>query len=97
MLVFDKYTLREAGQMVLDLFGVGVVVALLAIFPFDFSMLPNTDLVFALPLALKMALGFVALVLGISVIVRLVRLTVNLARGTASYAEGTDLQRPAGQ
>ena len=41
LIIFDRYILREIILIVLNLFGIAVVLTLLSIFPFDFTTIPN--------------------------------------------------------
>lgn len=85
LIVFDKYILREATLIVLNLFGIATVITLLSIFPFDFSVIPNVAWADSMPIISRVVLALVLLVLGIATLVRLIRLIVNLATGAARY------------
>jgi hypothetical protein len=85
LIAIDKYVLREATLLVLDIFSIIALASLLSIFPFDFSPVPNEAVADALPFAVGITLGIVVFAIGIGVIVRLVKLIVNLIRGTFEY------------
>jgi uncharacterized membrane protein len=85
LIIFDKYLLRETTLIVLNLFGIAVVSALLSIFPFDFSLIPNTTVANSLPAIATIVLICIAVGLGIASLVRFIRLIVNVATRTASY------------
>jgi hypothetical protein len=80
LIAIDKYVLRELTLLVLDLISIIVVIALLAIFPFDFSVFPYATLQDGLDLGLRIVLGLVIFGIGIAVIVRFIKLTVHLIR-----------------
>ena len=84
LIAIDKYILREATLIVLDLLGIAVIISLLSIFPFDFSALPNSALAAGVELGIRITLGIIAFAIGIGVIVRFIKLTVSLVKG-ASY------------
>jgi len=84
LIAIDKYVLREATLIILDLFGISVVISLLSIFPFDFSALPNAAVANGMELGIMITLGLVAFGIGIGIIVRLIKLTVNLIKGAAN-------------
>jgi hypothetical protein len=84
LIAIDKYVLREATLLILDLFGIAVVTSLLSIFPFDFSALPNAVLAGGMELGIRITLGLITFGIGIAVIVRLIKLTVNLVKGVAN-------------
>jgi uncharacterized membrane protein len=85
LIIFDKYILRETILIVLNLFGIAVVSALLSIFPFDFSLIPNTTVASVLPVIITVVLICIAVGIGIAALVSFIRLIVNVATRTASY------------
>jgi uncharacterized membrane protein len=85
LIIFDKYVLREAIHIVLNVFGMIVIGTLLAIFPFDFSQVPNTVLFTAAPIGIISLLAFILVILVIATIVRFIKLIVNIARRTPEY------------
>ena len=74
MIFYDRYWFRTAAQMVVIIFGIAVVVSLLSIFPFDFSVIPNAAAADVVPTAVTAFLIFMAVVYGVSALVLLVRL-----------------------
>ena len=78
--VYDSKTLPETILLIQDVFGVIVVTSLLAIYPFDFNSLPYHELAVAFDLGIRLALGVIALGLGIGILVRLIRLVFGLAK-----------------
>jgi len=85
LLAVDKYIVRETTLLVLDIFGIAAIMALIAIFPFDFNVVADSDLAAWLELGLKLTLGIIAFGIGIAVIVRLIKILVNIIKGTATY------------
>ena len=84
LIAIDKYLLREATLIVLDLFGIAVVISLLSIFPFNFNAVPNAAVADGMELGIWITLGLIAFGIGIGVIVRLIKLSVNLVKGAAN-------------
>lgn len=85
VIAFDRYSIREATLVILNVFGVVAVVWLLVVFPFDFGGIPNATLVDGLPIIMTLILVGIAVILGIVTLVRLIKLIVDVVRGTASY------------
>jgi hypothetical protein len=81
IIAFDRYLLREGVELVLDIFGLAAVISLLAIFPFDFSVIPNVDVADAIPIGLTVTLILVAVGFSISILVRFIRLIVHAVQG----------------
>ncbi len=80
LIVIDKYLLREATLIILDIFGIVVVISMLLLFPFDFSTLPNTAVANGMELGIRITLALIAFGIGIGVIARLIKLTISLAK-----------------
>jgi hypothetical protein len=76
LIVHDRYWLRETVQIVLSAIGVAVVANLLAVFPFDFTVIPNPALADIMPAIVTIALIVIAFGLGISALVRFIKLLV---------------------
>jgi hypothetical protein len=55
-LAFKKYVFRESVLLFLALLGVASTAVLLGLFPFDFSVLPSTDVAKWIELGLRIAL-----------------------------------------
>jgi len=81
MIVWDKYIVRQIAHIILSVFGLAAVVALLAIFPFNFNVIPNPDIAFAAQTGTTIALVLAAVGFGIGALVRFIQLIVNLAQG----------------
>ena len=85
LIIFDKYILREAILIVLNLFGIVVVSALLSIFPFDFSLIPNITVAGVLPVIVTVVLICIAVGMGIAALVSFIRLIINVVTRSAGY------------
>jgi hypothetical protein len=79
MIIYDRYWFRTIAQVVVQIVGVAVVVSLLSIFPFDFSVIPNATAADVAPTVLTLFLIFMAVVYGVSALVLFVRLVVRYA------------------
>ena len=80
LIIYDKYRLREATQIILAAIGAGVVAKLVAIFPFNFSVIPNPTATDIMPVAVTIGLVIIAVGLGIGALVRLIKLLVGVAQ-----------------
>jgi len=85
LLVFDRYILRESILIVLNIFGIATVATLLSLFPFDFSLIPNADIVKWTNLGVRIALALTIAGIGIGTLVSVIRLILNTTRGTKDY------------
>jgi uncharacterized membrane protein len=84
MIIYDRYWLREIIQIVLTVIGVVVVVNLVSIFPFDFSVIPNATAVDIVPVVVTIVLIMIAVGLGVGVLVRSIKLIVSVAKQSTS-------------
>jgi uncharacterized membrane protein len=80
-ITFDRYALRQAVRTILDVLNVVSVIALLAIFPFNFSILPSAAAADGVAIGLTIFLIFVAVCCGISALVNLIQLIVHSIKG----------------
>ena len=85
LIIFDRYLLREATLIVLNILSFGVVIALLVINPFDFSLIPSAAWAGALPVIINVVLIVSAVGLGIGTLVSFIKLIVNVVKRAASY------------
>jgi uncharacterized membrane protein len=76
MIIFDHYWVRSIVQMVVDLVSIVVIANLVAIFPFNFEVIPNSGLSEGLQVGLPIFLIVIAVLLGIAVMVRFVKFIV---------------------
>jgi uncharacterized membrane protein len=80
LIVCDRYWLREVTRIILDAIGAAVVAKLIAIFPFNFSVIPNPTAADIMPMAVTIGLVIIAVGLGIGALVRLIKLLVGVAQ-----------------
>jgi len=80
LIIFDRYTLREIVLIILDALGLAVVLTLLSVFPFDFSVIPNATAADATYSGVKILLILISIGIGIGILVRLIKLIVHTAR-----------------
>ena len=74
MIFYDRYWFRTTAQIMLHIIGIAVVVSLLSLFPFDFSVIPNAAAADVVPTAVTAFLILMAVVYGVSALVLFVRL-----------------------
>jgi uncharacterized membrane protein len=80
LIIYDRYWLRETIQIILNAIGAAVVAKLIAIFPFDFSVIPNPATADIMPVAVTIGLVIIAVGLGIGALVRFIKLLVGVAQ-----------------
>jgi len=80
LVTYDRYWLREAIQIILGAIGVGVVTRLIAIFPFDFTVIANPTAADIMPVAVTIVLIIIAVGLGVEALVRLIKLLVGVTQ-----------------
>jgi uncharacterized membrane protein len=81
LISFDKFLLREIVEIILAVVSLAAVVSLLVTFPFHFSVIPNENAAYWIPVGLTITLIFVAIGLGIGALVRFIQLIVHAAEG----------------
>jgi uncharacterized membrane protein len=74
LIIYDRYWLRKILQIILNVIGVVVVVKLVSIFPFDFSMIPYATVVDIVPVVVTIILIVIAVGLGVGALVRFIKL-----------------------
>ena len=79
LIIYDGYFFRQIIHIVLNLFGLAAVIALLTIFPFDFTVFPR-DLTGILNPIIIAVLVLIVIGIGIDTMVRFVKLIVNAAK-----------------
>ncbi len=80
LIINDSFYFDNIVNIVMHIFGIASVATLLALFPFDFSMLPNANLNQVIFPALRIVLIFIIVGLSIGVLVRFIRVIVKTAR-----------------
>jgi hypothetical protein len=84
MVFYDRYWFRTTAQIVVQIVGIAVVVSLLSIFPFDFSVIPNATVADVAPTVVTVFLIFMAVVYGVSALVMFARLVGSYTVGRES-------------
>jgi len=74
LIIYDGYLFRQVAQIVIDLFGLSAMVALLIIFPFDFTVMPGNDLSAILEPVATVVIIMICVGTGIGILVRFVKL-----------------------
>jgi uncharacterized membrane protein len=85
LIIFDKYILREVIRIIIGALVLATILTLLTVFPFNFSVIPNTTIASSVQLVVIVVLVCISVGIGIGIIVRVIKLIVNLARGITSY------------
>jgi uncharacterized membrane protein len=81
MIAFDKYILRQILLIILEVFGLATVVTLLGLFPFDFSSIPNREVIDGITIGLTVTLILTSIGFGIGALVKFVKLVVHAVEG----------------
>ena len=84
LITYDRYWLREIIQIILTVIGVAVVANLVSVFPFDFSVLPNTTAIHIAPVVVTIVLIIIAVGLGVGALVRFINLIVSVVKQSPS-------------
>ncbi len=85
LIIFDRYILRQIILLILDVFGLAAVATLLAVFPFDFTVIPDTAAAAATQVGVTVVLICITVGFGIGILVRAVKLIINVLKGTADH------------
>jgi len=84
MILFDRYILRGIIHIVIDAFALATVLTLFFVFPFDFSVIPNTIVADASYLGVRILLICISIGIGVGILVRGIKLIVNAFQRAAS-------------
>jgi hypothetical protein len=85
LIIRDRYTLRQAIRLVIDILGLATIATLLSVFPFDFNALPGANAAANTEIGVKVVLALIAVGFGIGIVVRFIKLVINLITGKADY------------
>jgi uncharacterized membrane protein len=77
MIVVDKDLLRQALHVIMDGFGLAVVITLLVVWPFDFSVIPNHGAETGITLGISILLIVLAVGIGIGLLVKFIKLLIS--------------------
>jgi hypothetical protein len=80
MIVYNRYWLRQGAWVVFCLMGLAVVVSLVTIFPFDFSVIPNVTAIEVLPTVVTVFLILMAVFYGICALLLFMRLRRHMVK-----------------
>jgi hypothetical protein len=83
MIIYDSYWFRQAAWIMFSIIGIVVVVSLLSIFPFDFSVIPNANASDVAPKVVTVFLIFMAVFYGTTALVMFVKLKSYAAKQQA--------------
>jgi hypothetical protein len=84
MIIFHRYWFRQAAWILFCIIGITVTLALLAIFPFDFAVIPYAAAVDVVPTAVRVFLVLWAFMYGVAALL----LLRNLRRHAAKRETG---------
>jgi uncharacterized membrane protein len=79
-IIYDRYWFKEIIEIILNIIGIVVIVNLIAVMPFDFSVIPHAAAADILPVAMTVFLIVVAGGTGVGALVRFVKLIIGAAR-----------------
>ncbi len=82
LIIFDGYVLRRIIRFIIDVLGLASVITLLSVYPFDFSVIPDTTIAAGVDVGVRVVLICISVGMGISVLVRFIKIPVAIARGT---------------
>jgi hypothetical protein len=80
LIIFDGYFFRRVILMVMDMFALASTIALLIIFPFDFSVMPGNDLSGILNPIVTVVLILICVGIGIAILVRFVKMIIGMVK-----------------
>ena len=72
--LYDRHRLRQAAWAVFSILGIVVVVSLVSIFPFDFSVIPNPVAADVVPVVVTVFLIFMAIFYAAAALVQFARI-----------------------
>ena len=87
LMVVNGNILRQAIHIIIDGFGLATVVTLLTVFPFDFSVIPDSTAASGTQIGVTVVLIFISLGFGIGLLVRVIKLLINIARAMITRPE----------
>jgi uncharacterized membrane protein len=79
LIIYDKYWFRKTAEIAISLLGIVLVVSLIAIFPFDFSVIPVAS-AGTISAVVKACLILLIIMLVISILERVIRLVLYAVR-----------------
>ena len=80
LIIYDRYWLKEIVEIILAVISIVVVVNLISIFPFDFSVITNATAADIVPVAVTVGLIVIAVGIGVGALVRFIKLILGVNR-----------------
>ena len=74
MIVYDNYRFRKTAEISFSIIGIIIVVALVSIFPFDFSVIPNASAADVVPIVVTVFFVLLAVFYGVTALIMFIRL-----------------------
>ena len=74
MIIYNEYRFRTTIQIIFNIIGITVAVSLVAIFPFNFSLIPNATAVDVVPKVVRAFFILLAVFYGVTALVMFVKL-----------------------
>jgi uncharacterized membrane protein len=87
LMFLENKLLRQTMRIVMDALGLATVVTLLTVYPFDFSVIPDSTAAAATQVSVTVVLIVIAVAFGISLLVRIIKLLIGAARTLAGPQE----------
>lgn len=84
LIIFDRYTLREIVFIILNAFGLATILTLLSVFPFDFSVIPNTTAADIAYSGVTILLIIISIGIAIGILVRFIKLIIHAVKQSTS-------------
>ncbi|MFC1970609.1 hypothetical protein ACFLV0_01540 [Chloroflexota bacterium] len=74
MIIYDNYQFRKTAEISFNIIGIVVSVSLVSIFPFDFSVIPNTTAVEVIPISVTVFFILLPIFYGVTAYIMFLRL-----------------------
>jgi uncharacterized protein YacL len=74
MIIYDNYRFQRATEIMFNIIGITVALSIVAIFPFDFSVIPNATAVDVVPIAVTVFFILLAVFYGVTALIMFVKL-----------------------
>ena len=74
MIIYNNYRFRKTAEISFNIIGIIIAVSLVCIFPFDFSVIPNTTAVDVVPIAVTVFFILLAVFYGVTALIMSMRL-----------------------
>jgi uncharacterized protein YacL len=74
MIIYDNYRFQRATEIMFNIIGITVALSIVAIFPFDFSVIPNATAVDVVPKVVRAFFILLAVFYGVTALIMFVKL-----------------------